>query len=183
MHDQNDGAQAPHWPARRLFLQRSSQTAFAATVIVSPANALISASESWGLEVKSLAPQTMKTLILMSRDIYPHDRIADRYYAIAAKPFDAKAAADPKVKDLIESGVAALDKLAGEGGYLGQHWESDRVALLRKIADTPIFALVRSTLMASLYNQPEIWPLFGHEGECYSKGGYIYRGFDDLDWL
>ena len=32
----------------------------------------------------------MKTLIQMSRDIYPHDRIPDRFYAIAAKPFDEK---------------------------------------------------------------------------------------------
>ena len=173
---------APHSPSRRLFLKRSSEIAFAAAVAVN-AGALICASEAWGLEVKGLQPETMKTLILMSRDIYPHDRIADRYYAIAAKPFDEKAAADPAQKEMFEKGVADLNAMAGPGGYAGLGWEADRVALLHKISTTPMFEAVRSTLVVSLYNQQEIWPIFGYEGESYSKGGYIHRGFDDLDWL
>jgi len=173
---------APHSPSRRLFLKRSSEIAFAAAVAVN-AGALICASEAWGLEVKGLQPETMKTLILMSRDIYPHDRIADRYYAIAAKPFDEKAAADPAQKEMFEKGVADLNAMAGPGGYAGLGWEADRVALLHKISTTPMFEAVRSTLVVSLYNQKEIWPIFGYEGESYSKGGYIHRGFDDLDWL
>jgi hypothetical protein len=28
-----------------------------------------------------------------------------------------------------------------------------------------------------------VWPIFGYEGESYSKGGYIKRGFDDIDWI
>jgi hypothetical protein len=177
------GAGAPAQPDRRVFLQRSSQLAFAAAVTISSAGALVNAPEAWGLEVKGLKPETMKTLILMSRDIYPHDRIADRFYAIAAKPFDEKAAADPATKELFEKGVAQLDSLAGPGGYIGLPWEADRVALLNKIAATPMFEAARSALVVSLYNQQEIWPIFGYEGESYSKGGYIHRGFDDLDWL
>ena len=42
-------------------------------------------SEAWALDVKGLKPETMKTLILVARDIYPHDKVADRYYAIAMK--------------------------------------------------------------------------------------------------
>lgn len=177
------GAHAPHSPSRRLFLRRSSEMAFAAAVAVSSGGALISATEAWALEVKGLQPETMKTLILMSRDIYPHDRIADRYYAIAAKPFDEKAAADPAQKEMFEKGVAELNALAGPGGYVAVPWEADRVALLNKISGAPMFEAVRSTLVVSLYNQQEIWPIFGYEGESYSKGGYIHRGFDDLDWL
>ena len=183
MLDHHGAEPGPRSPGRRLFLQRSSQLAFAAAVTVSSAGALINATEAWGLEVQSLAPETMKTLIQMSRDIYPHDRIPDRFYAIAAKPFDEKAAADPAQKDLFEKGVAELNALAGPGGYLAVAWEADRVALLRKSADTPMFETVRSTLVVSLYNQKDVWPIFGYEGESYSKGGYIHRGFDDLEWL
>jgi hypothetical protein len=25
--------------------------------------------------------------------------------------------------------------------------------------------------------------LFGYEGESYTKGGYINRGFDDITWI
>jgi hypothetical protein len=42
---------------------------------------------------------------------------------------------------------------------------------------------VRGGLVTGLYNQKEVWPLFGYEGESYSQGGYIDRGFDDIDWL
>jgi len=45
------------------------------------------------------------------------------------------------------------------------------------------FQTVRGGLVVSLYNQKEVWPLFGYEGESYSKGGYIDRGFDDIAWL
>ena len=37
--------------------------------------------------------------------------------------------------------------------------------------------------MVSLYNDSEVWDLLGWEGESFSKGGYLTRGFDDLDWL
>ncbi|TIM17407.1 MAG: gluconate 2-dehydrogenase subunit 3 family protein, partial [Mesorhizobium sp.] len=48
---------------------------------------------------------------------------------------------------------------------------------------TPFFQAIRGGLVVSLYNQKEVWPIFGYEGESYSKGGYIARGFDDIEWL
>ena len=35
----------------------------------------------------------------------------------------------------------------------------------------------------TLYSDPEVWELLGYEGPSFDKGGYIDRGFDDLDWL
>jgi len=45
------------------------------------------------------------------------------------------------------------------------------------------FQTIRGGLVTGLYNQKEVWPLFGYEGESYSQGGYIDRGFDDIAWL
>ena len=42
---------------------------------------------------------------------------------------------------------------------------------------------VRGVAVVSLYNDPETWALLGYEGSSYEHGGYIDRGFDDLDWL
>ncbi len=56
------------------------------------------------------------------------------------------------------------------------------MALLRDIETTPFFQLVHGSLVTGLYNNPDIWPIFGYEGESASKGGYLYRGFDDIDW-
>jgi hypothetical protein len=166
---------------RRAFLTRS-----AATAIAKSSGALICVSEAWGLEVKALKPETARTLIVIARDIYPHDRLADKFYAVAVKGYDEKAAKDPATLAELEAGVAALDE-AAKGAYGAPYadvgWEAQRTALLRNIENGAFFQGVRSDLVASLYNQKEIWPLFGYEGESASKGGYINRGFNDIQWL
>jgi hypothetical protein len=141
---------------------------------------------AWAMETKALNPQTMATLIQIARDIYPHDRIADRYYAVAVKGHDEQAAADPAHKALVEAGVAELDALAAKAhgvGYAATGWEIDRVALLKQVSEGGFFKTVRAGLVVGLYNQQEVWPIFGYEGESFSHGGYIARGFDDIDWL
>lgn len=166
---------------RRSFLKVS-----AAAGIAVAGTALINAGEAWGLETKALPAHTVRTLIVMARDIYPHDRLADKYYAIAIKGWDDKAASDPATKAMIETNIAALDAMAKAAhgvGYAEVAWEADRVALLHPISEGAFFQAVRGDLIVSLYNQHEIWPLFGYEGESASKGGYIHRGFNDLDWL
>ena len=167
--------------SRRKFLQRSALGV--AAIAITPAGALLNASEAWALDVKALKPETMKTLILVARDIYPHDKVPDRFYAIAMKSYDEKAATDAATKAQIESFIAGLDGAAGKSGYTGLGWESQRVALLRTVSNSPTFETIRSGLVVSLYNQPEVWPIFGYEGESYSKGGYLKRGFDDIDWI
>ena len=153
----------------------------AAGTIVIMGGALVSPSEAWGLEVKVLKPETMRTLLQMARDTFPHDRVADRYYAVACKAYDSD-----DMKELVESGIASLDALAMAqhgSGYADVGWEVDRTALLRQVEGSPLFQKVRGDLVVSLYNQHEVWPIFGYEGESASKGGYINRGFDDIDWL
>jgi hypothetical protein len=166
---------------RRAFLTRS-----AASAIVISSGALVCMGEAWGLEVKALKPETARTLIKMTRDIYPHDRLADRFYAVAVKAYDEKASKDPATLANFEAGVAALDaaaKAAHGVAYADIGWEEQRVALLRNVEHGAFFQGIRSDLIVSLYNQKELWPLFGYEGESASKGGYIHRGFNDIQWL
>jgi len=168
--------------SRREMLRRTAAAGVGAVLVIS-GSAVISPRNAWGLETSALAPETMATLIQMARDIYPHDHVADRFYAIAVKGHDEKAGTDAAHKELIEKGIADLDARAGEGGYRGLGWEDERVKLLQAIEETPFFQAVRGGLVVSLYNQKDLWPLFGYEGESYSKGGYIERGFDDIEWL
>lgn len=165
--------------SRRDLLKRGSIGA----MLVISGTAVISPHNAWGLEATALKPETMATLITLARDIYPHDQLADRFYAIAVKGQDARAGKDAAHKALIEDGIADLNSRAGAGGYSGLGWEDDRVAILRDIETTPFFQAIRGDLVVSLYNQPELWPIFGYEGESYSKGGYIERGFSDIEWL
>jgi hypothetical protein len=141
---------------------------------------------AWAAEAKAIKPQTMATLVRVARDIYPHDQIGDVFYVKAITPWDLKAGKDPAVRDMLEGGIARLDAAAHDrhgSTYLGVGWEADRVALLREIEASEFFRKVRADLVVSLYNQPEIWPKFGYEGSSAEYGGYLNRGFNDIDWL
>ena len=55
--------------------------------------------------------------------------------------------------------------------------------MLEGIEDTDFFELVRGTAVVEVYIDERTWQLVGYEGPSFDKGGYIDRGFDDLDWL
>ena len=42
---------------------------------------------------------------------------------------------------------------------------------------------MRSTAVVEIYSDPNTWKLLGYEGPSFAQGGYIDRGFNDLEWL
>lgn len=143
----------------------------------------IAPGAAWAQAAKNLSPATMATLARAARDIYPHDRIADSFYITAISGYDS---AKPEIRDLMTKGCAALDaaaKRTGTASYLGVVTEDDRVAILKSLAASPFFGKLRSDLVVSFYNQKGLWMKFGYEGASADKGGYINRGFDDINWL
>jgi hypothetical protein len=169
--------------SRRTFLQGA---ATAVPVAAVAASAGVGIEDAWAADATTLAPSSMKTLVKVARDIYPHDFLVDNYYIAAIKPWDEKAAKDPAIKTLLEDGVRRLDQDAQDRhklGYAQVPWEADRVVLLQGIEQTDFFKKLRSDLVVSLYNQKELWPKFGYEGSSAEHGGYIKRGFNDIDWL
>ena len=169
--------------SRRIFLQGAATTVPVAAVA---ASAGIGIEDAWATDATTLTPTTLKTLVKVARDIYPHDFLVDSYYITAIKPWDGKAAADPAVKTMINDGVTRLDQDAKDRykvPYAEVQWETDRVALLQGIEQTDFFKKIRGDLVVSLYNQKEVWPKFGYEGSSAEHGGYINRGFSDIDWL
>jgi len=147
---------------------------------------LAASDAAWAMELKALSPETMATMVQMARDIYPHDSFSDELYAAAVKGHDDKAAEDAEFKQLLEEGVATLDANAVEAGnpsYIETGWEADRVAILRSMEDSVFFQTIRGGLVVGLYNQPAVWEKLGYEGSSFDKGGYLFRGFNDINWL
>lgn len=168
---------------RRVFL-KGAATAVPTVAIATSAG--LTVSDAWAEGAAALTPAQLKTLVKMARDIYPHDFLGDSYYITAIKPWDGKAAKDPATKTLISDGVTQLDQAANarfKVPYMQVAWETDRVALLQGIEQSPFFQKIRGDLVVSLYNQKELWPKFGYEGSSAEHGGYIARGFADIDWL
>jgi hypothetical protein len=54
---------------------------------------------------------------------------------------------------------------------------------LRRIETGPFFQNLRIQTLQVLYSTPLAYACFGYEGEAFSKGGYLLRGFNDLRWL
>ena len=168
----------PKGLTRRQLLSRS--TAAGASFVVG-AGFLAAPNAAWAMETTVLKPETFATLVQMARDIYPHDKVGDEFYVMAVKGYDTADAAPG-----IEAGIAALDAAAqghGFGGYLDTGWERDRVDILRGMENSAFFQQIRGGLVTGLYNQKAVWPIFGYEGPSFEFGGYIDRGFDDINWL
>ena len=168
--------------SRREFLVKGS----AAALLTITASAVMCPTEGWGLAVKGLKPETMRTLIHMARDIYPHDKLGDRIYALALKGLDQAAAKDATTRAMLELGIKNLNnasELAHKTSFTNIGWEADRLKLLRNIEPSEFFQKIRSTLVTGIYNNREVWTKLGYEGPSAEKGGYLTRGFDDVDWL
>ena len=170
---------------RRGFLGGSGLAAIGVTVV--PVTALTMApADLYAQTFGVLGADVGKTLIRIARDVFPHDKLADKYYAAAVAPYEGASAKDPKFKNMLTDGVAALDasaKNAHGQRYADVPEEARRVALLKKIEPTPFFQRIKGDLVLALYNNKEVWPLLGYEGSSVEKGGYLNRGFNDIDWL
>lgn len=169
---------SPKGLTRRQLLSRA--TAAGASFVVG-AGFLAAPNAAWAVEMEAISPEAFATLVQMARDIYPHDQVADEFYVIAVKGYDTNEGAEG-----IEVGIEALDMAARERGYdsyLAVGWERDRVDILRSMEDSAFFQQIRGGLVTGLYNQKAVWPIFGYEGASFEFGGYIDRGFNDINWL
>lgn len=170
---------------RRSLLRGGGAAAFGA-VVASATKIKIAAADAYEQSFPTVGADKGKTLVRLARDIYPHDRLGDKYYLKAVSAYDAAAAKEPAVKTLIDGGVGQLDELSKKKfgkPYIEVDSEADRVVLLKEIEATPFFQRVRGDLVMTLYNNPEVWTQLGYEGPSAEKGGYIDRGFNDLNWL
>ncbi|MBY4675021.1 gluconate 2-dehydrogenase subunit 3 family protein [Marinobacterium arenosum] len=178
--NKNNTAESIPNPSRRRFLARSG----AAAVCAGALSAGLLSATAWA--AKAVGEQASATLLRMARDIYPHDTLEDKYYSQVLTPLAKKAEQDAALQTLLKEGVAELDKRSHQRfgkPYLEVAVESDRVQILRAIEDGAFFQRLKGDLMMGIYNNPELWPRFGYGGSAWQHGGYINRGYDQIDWV
>lgn len=171
--------------SRRGFLKGSGLTALGIGAL-STGTLMTPAREALAANFTNLGADVGKTLLVLARDIFPHDKISDRYYMLAIEPWDARCATDATLRTLITEGVAQLDGLARsryDKPYAEVPTEAERVALLYTIEHGAFFQKIKGDMVTGFYNNKAVWPFFGEEGSAWEKGGYVNRGFDDIDWL
>lgn len=138
---------------------------------------LIAPSRAWAVELKTLTSSQGAMLLSISRTIAPHDGLEDAAYAIVVKAIDAGALACEHSRAVVVSGLQRL------GDDFASRSEAARIEALKALEDSEFFRLMRSTTLGNLYSSEIAYTHFGYEGEAFSKGGYLTRGFNDLDWL
>jgi hypothetical protein len=120
-------------------------------------------------------------LTRMVRIMFAHDRFPDEPYERTADAILDAAAEDVRLRAQLDQGLRDLD-VAG-GAPFERLSDDQALEVLRGMSSTAFFEAVRAKTILTLYNDPEVWRLLGWEGESYSQGGYLHRGFADLDWL
>src|SRR5882757_3983942 len=129
-------------------------------------------SRAWAVELQVLSSAEAAALLALIRSIAPHDTLDDSAYALVVKAVDGDAAASAAARAELKSGLASL----GEG--FATVPEEARVLRLRAIESGAFFQSVRLKALMVLYSNPIAWAHFGYEGESFSKGGYLLRGFN-----
>jgi hypothetical protein len=165
---------------RREFLMASALVV-AGTAVAGSGLINVAGAGEWTGRLSTLNPHEASTLLAMARRIFPHRGIDDSCYLKVVEVLDANSKSDPAVAKMLTEGVVALD---GPGGTkFTDLKENEQIAALEAVQTTPFFQKVRGTELESLYSNPDMWKAFGYQGPAYAYGGYIHRGFNDLNWL
>ena len=129
----------------------------------------------------SLGADDRANLVKLLRTAYPHAQFPSGPYERTADKILQQVGESLWHRTLLSRGLRTLDSAAG-----GSFRDLDDTAasrLLADIADAEFFVFIRGVAVPILYDDHEVWEALGYEGESFSKGGYLHRGFDDLDWL
>jgi hypothetical protein len=161
----------------RRQLLKSTTGLLTGLVVAGSPLAAFAKSRVWAIDLTALSSSDAATLTIMARTLFPHDQIDDLAYAQVVQAIDSEAAKSDNTRKLLTAG---LHQLPPDFARLP---EADRVAALKKIESTEFFQTMRQKTVQLLYASPLAYAYFGYEGEAFSKGGYLLRGFNDLHWL
>jgi hypothetical protein len=171
----NTHADSPQSAERRSFV-RGMGVLTGVIALGSPLAALLP-SRAWAVPLRVLSSAEAAALLAMIRTIAPHDTLDDAAYALVVNAVDVDAAASTQAHTDLVAGIASL----GAGFALMP--EAARVEHLKAIESGAFFQSTRVKTLMVLYSNPIAWAHFGFQGEAFSKGGYLLRGFNDLKWL
>ena len=130
------------------------------------------------LELSDEARRIMTRIIRVS---YPHPQFPDGPYERMTEKIIEASAESSWFRMALAQGLMTLDTLSEE--HFLDLPDDRALAVLKRIADLEFFAFIRRTVVLNFYDDPEVHQALGYEGESFSKGGYVNRGFNDLNWL
>ena len=122
-----------------------------------------------------------RTLLKAVRTAFPHRTFPDAPYERATDAVVEQAGSSPRFLAQLLQGLTDLD--GQRDRPFAELDEETAAAVLRGADGTPFLTGIVDRVVVTLYSDPEVWELLGYEGPSFDRGGYVERGFDDLDWL
>jgi len=114
-------------------------------------------------------------------EMFPHQGLDQSVYDEVAERARARLSMREGWERMKDEGLAALNAAAGAP------WPSlsdeARIEATESISKTPFFKTVYQAALFEFYSHPAVWAYVGYPGSSAEKGGYLHRGFDDIDWL
>ncbi|MCP5144130.1 MAG: gluconate 2-dehydrogenase subunit 3 family protein [Gammaproteobacteria bacterium] len=163
--------------SRRGFIVRGSIVAGGSGMLAVPAPVLRAAQVA-AAGLSAGAPATLEQIVY---DIFPHSGLRRSVYTHVVDTLLAQAADDTALRALLEQGIAQLDAAAGATPWRDLA-RQQRLKILDAISKDAFFQRVR-VAATSIYGDPEVWQRIGYPGSSIEHGGYLNRGFGDIDWL
>ncbi len=113
--------------------------------------------------------------------LFPHERLSRDVYTQVTEQLNGRISQSAELAAMMDS---AMEVLSGDSH---ENWfalpEREKMLALEKIQHTPFFQFVLNEALSGVYRHPLTWELLGYEGSSLEFGGYIDRGFNDIDWL
>jgi hypothetical protein len=161
--------------SRRRFLVAT--IAYSGLISTGMGAALLRAGSAWAQSAKGSADE----LARMARLLFPHDAIANEVYAEVIDDILTAAAANSSLNKSLENAVTALN--AAQGSDWFDVAAEEQIAAMQSVESEAFFAAILGNVQARFYNHPKVRELINYPGSSVEFGGYLDRGFDDIDWL
>ena len=149
---------------------------------IAATTSLISCGSSDNTEEVSVAEDPniehsdLSAIASVAYDLFPHETLPpELYIKVAQRVLDLNS-------PVVVEGIEQLKSNAVNKRWIDLD-EAQRISVLTTLEKSEFFALIRSTTIDVLYKTPEMFELVGYGGSAIEKGGYLHRGFNDIDWL
>lgn len=165
---------------RREFLERSRYILLGASAISTLPFSLV-AGDLADLHLRYLDNNSALLLARVSRLLFPHDALPDAVYLSVVRAIESDMQNDEQTRELVSNVVALFNQQAGSDWMTMS--TARQIEVLESIQDSTLFRYLHNRTLESLYRDPKVWTLVGYQGSSIEHGGYLHRGFDDIDWL
>lgn len=113
--------------------------------------------------------------------LFPLEKVAvDMKQEIAVELYE-QAKTDVSLKELLTNAQRGLDD-AVNGDWISTEL-TEQISVMKTVENDPWFIAIRFRAQGLFFANEGVGAAIGYQGPSIYDGGYINRGFDDIDWL